>query len=88
MLDAGNIYIKLIPLDTAPDHDPQHINYHSLSAAVRDFESLRKHSRTEESGDFQIQLCCDGKLISQRYLTRSEYERVIREIDISNMHAA
>lgn len=88
MREAGNIQIKLMPRHEGPSQCPQHIDYPNLSAAVRDYEALRKHSRVEESGDFQIQLCCDGKLISQRYITSTEYELVINEIDISSMHAA
>ncbi|MDH5184453.1 MAG: hypothetical protein OEX12_11250 [Gammaproteobacteria bacterium] len=88
MLDANNIHIKLMPRHLEHDQRPHHMHYSCLSAAVRDYEEMRKNSSLEESGDFYIQLCCNDKIISQRYLTRSDYDAVIQQVDISAMHAA
>ena len=88
MLDANNIHIKLVPRHLGPKQSPHYISYTNLSDAVRDYEEMRKNSSLEESGDFHIQLCCNDKIISQRYLTRSDYDAVMQQIDVSTMHAA
>ena len=88
MLDANNIHIKLVPRQIETGQSAHHISYNHLSDAVRDYEVIRKVSSLEESGDFHIQLCCNEKIVSQRYLTRSGYDAFIRQIDTSALHAA
>lgn len=88
MLDANNFHIKLTPRHLEPEQGIYHISYINLSDAVRDYEEIRKISSLEESGDFHIQLCCNDKIISQRYLTRSEFNNLIQQVDPDTMHAA
>jgi len=88
MLDANNIHIKLMPRKIEKEQSSHHISYSSLSDAVRDYEKVRKVSSLEESGDFHIQLCCNEKIVSQRYLTRSDYDAFMQQIDTSALHAA
>lgn len=88
MLDANNIHIKLMPRHVESGQSPHYLSYRSLSGAVRDYEEIRKVSSLEESGDFHIQLCCNDKIISQRYLTRSDYDAFIEHVNINAMYAA
>lgn len=80
MLDAHNIHIKLVPRHSDQRYSSRDINYTTLSDAVRDYEEIRKITSLEESGDFHIQLCCNDKIVSQRYLNRSEYDALLQQI--------
>ena len=88
MLDAGKIHIKLIPLGSQRGVVDSQINYDSLTDAVKDYEKIRQVAHREQSGDFHIQLYCNGKLVSQRYLNRHEYDQFIQQVDRKTMHAA
>lgn len=88
MLDANNIHIKFMPRESGHEQDPYNINYSTLSDAVRDYETMRKVSSLEESGDVHIQLCCNDKVVSQRYLTRSDCDAVLQHLDTRAMHTA
>ena len=88
MLDANNIHIRLVGRCIKPDQSPHCINYSNLSDAVRDYEEIRKISSSEESGDLHIQLYCNDKVVSQRYLNSSEYDALIQQIGICKEHAA
>jgi len=88
MLDANNIHIRLVSRHIEQEESPHCINYSSLSDAVRDYEEIRKISSVEESGDLHIQLCCNNKVVSQRYLNSSDYDALIQQVDIRKEHAA